>query len=133
MTSSISASSASSVVALDRRIVAQRREQLPLALEFLQDVGLEVRARGDVGDLEQREQRGVMVGGRLCGREEQRARVQILQAHQRADALVQRMFVTDHDRRPTLEDATFCPNCDAGQAALPSRDMRMRGARASSR
>ncbi len=44
----------------------QRRQQLPLTLELLQDVGLEIGARGDVGDLEQREQRRVVRGGRLA-------------------------------------------------------------------
>ena len=45
----------------DRGIVAQRREQLLLPLELLQEVGLEIGARGDVGDLEQRGERRVML------------------------------------------------------------------------
>ena len=51
--------------AIDSRTRAERRQHLLLALELLQQVGLEVGARGDVGDLEQRHQRGVMVDGRL--------------------------------------------------------------------
>ena len=49
---------------LDRGIVLQRNQELPLSLELLQDVGLQIGARGDVDDFEQREQRGVMIGRR---------------------------------------------------------------------
>ena len=81
---------------LDRGIVLERREQLSLALELLQDVSLEIRARRDVGDLEEREQRGVMVrwGGLLA--EEYCPAIEVLQTHQGPDTLVQRMLVTDH-------------------------------------
>jgi hypothetical protein len=83
-------------LAVDRGIAAQRRQQLPLPLELLQDVGLEIGARRDVGDLEQREQRGVVrLGCGLAG-EKQRASIQALEPHQRADALVQRVLVADH-------------------------------------
>jgi len=48
------------------------REQLPLALELLEDVGLEIRARRDVGDFQkQREQRCVVIRGRFGAGEEQ--------------------------------------------------------------
>ena len=47
---------------VDLGIAAQRRQHLLLPLELLQEVGLEVGARRDVGDLEQRQQRGVMLG-----------------------------------------------------------------------
>ena len=51
----------------DRGIGAQRREQLLLPLELLQEIGLEIGARGDVGDLEQHGERGVMRRAhRLC-------------------------------------------------------------------
>src|SRR5438128_10203320 len=40
---------------LDRGIVLEGSEQLPLSLELLQDVGLQIRACRDVGDLEERE------------------------------------------------------------------------------
>ena len=53
---------------LDRRIVAQRDEQLLLPLELLQDVGLQVGARRDVGDLEQRKQCRVVIRAPRCAR-----------------------------------------------------------------
>ncbi len=67
----------------------------------------EIGARRDVGDLEQRQQRRVVrLGCRLAG-EKQRARIQALEPHQRADALVQRMLVADHacDRARRCGDA----------------------------
>jgi hypothetical protein len=42
---------------LDLRTGAQRRRRLLLPLELLQQVRLEIGARRDVGDLEQRQQR----------------------------------------------------------------------------
>ena len=49
-------------------------EHLLLALELLQEVGLEVGAAGDVEDLEQREQRRVMLGRLRSARGSNRAR-----------------------------------------------------------
>src|SRR4029077_19950093 len=40
---------------LDRRIVLERREQLALPLELLQDIGLEIGPRSNIDDFEQRE------------------------------------------------------------------------------
>ena len=37
----------------DRGIVLERREQLSLPLQLLQNIGLEIGARGNVGNLEQ--------------------------------------------------------------------------------
>ena len=72
-----------------------RNGDLLLALEFLQ-VGLEIGAARDLHDLEQREQRDVMVV-RLGARDEvARALEQVLEAQERADALVERVLVRDH-------------------------------------
>ena len=69
------ASRSSSARVVDLRVAAQRPQHLLLPLEFLQEVGLEIGARGDVGDLEQRKQRGVMVGAaRPARRRNARAR-----------------------------------------------------------
>ncbi len=57
----------------DRRVGAQRREQLLLSLEFLQQFGLEIRARRDVRDLEERGERGMMVRRLALRRKELRA------------------------------------------------------------
>ena len=84
---------------LDRGIGAQRREQLLLPLELLQEVGLEIGARGDVGDFEQHRERGVMIGSIGLRGEKLRAMIEILEPHQRADALVQRVLVADHGVR----------------------------------
>jgi hypothetical protein len=43
------------------RVVAERQQHLLLPLQFLQQVGLEVGAARDLEDLEQRQQRYVMV------------------------------------------------------------------------
>jgi hypothetical protein len=83
-------------LAVDRRIVAQRRQQLPLPFELLQDIRLQIGARRHIGDLEQRQERSVVRLGRGLAGEEQRARIQAFEPHQRADALVQRMLVADH-------------------------------------
>ena len=80
----------------DVGIVAERQQHLLLALELLQQVRLEVGAARDLEDLEQREQRHVVVV-RIGARDEMaRALEQVLQPQQRADALVQRILVGDH-------------------------------------
>ena len=111
---------------LDRGVMPERCQQLTLPLELLQDVGLEIGARGDVDDLEQREQRRVMIRGRALAGEEKRAAIQILEPHQRSDALIQRVLVADHGRPFAV--ATLCTNCaQAGdrisrERAPPARD-----------
>ena len=104
-------------------------EQLLLPLELLQDVGLEVGARRDVGDLEQREQRRVMVGRAALRGEVLRAREQILEPHQRADALVQRMLVADHGGRAASVQGVILPN---GAAFCPKTAPRVAACRAAS-
>ena len=70
-------------------------QHLLLALEFLQQVGLEVGAPGDFQDLEQRQQRDVMIE-RIGARDEMtRTLEQILQAQQGPDALVKRVLIRD--------------------------------------
>ena len=82
----------------DLRVVAEGQQHLLLPLEFLQQVRLQVRAARHLQDLEQREQRDVVVE-RIGARDEvARALEQVLQAQQRADALVERVFVGDHVR-----------------------------------
>ena len=81
---------------LDRGVMLEWRKQLALPFQLLQDVGLEVGARGDVHDLEQREKSRMVIGGRSLAGEEQGAAVQILQPHQRADALIERVLIPDH-------------------------------------
>ena len=87
----------------DVRVVAERQQHLLLALEFLQQVGLEVGAPGDLQDLEQREQRHVVVE-RVGARDEMaRALEQVLQPQQRPDALVQRVLVRDNGQKSLAE------------------------------
>ena len=97
-------------LALDGGIVPQWREQLPLPFELLQNVGLQVGARGDIGDLEQRDKRGMVIGRRRSFGRKQCATVQTLKPHHRADAFVQRMFVPDH-AGGQHQSATFCTKC----------------------
>ena len=122
LTASICASSSSSAALLDLRdCVRSGAEHLLLPLELLQEVGLEIGARRDVGDLEQREQRRVMIGRRVLRGEVADAREQILEAHQRADALVQRMLVADHGDVDRLNRiAPFCGERVPVQAPSPA-------------
>jgi len=83
-------------VLFDLRILPQRSQHLLLPFELLQQVGLQVGARRDVGDLEQRDQRRVMILRRVLRGEIAGAREEILEPHQGAYSFVQRMFVADH-------------------------------------
>jgi hypothetical protein len=58
----------------------------PLPLEFLQQVGLQIGAARDIGDLEEREERRVMIGRAGLRGEIADALEQVLEPHQRADA-----------------------------------------------
>jgi hypothetical protein len=64
-----------------------------LALKFLQQVGFQVGAPGDLEDLEQREQCYVVVERIGTGYEMARALEQILQAQQGPNALVERVLI----------------------------------------
>ena len=87
---------------------------------------------GDLEDLEQRQQRHVVVVRVGAGDEMPRALEQVLQPQQRPDALVQRVFVGDHGlancryfgagRRPVCAMRHACRRCR-------SRRRRRRGAR----
>ena len=95
----------------DVGVVAERQQHLLLALQFLQQVGFEVRTPGDLEDLEQRQQRDVMVE-RVCARDEMaRALEQILQAQQRPDALVERVLIRD-DVQARLAGGRKCPDSE---------------------
>ena len=107
---------------VDGGIGAQRREHGLLPLELLHEVGLQVGARRDVGDLEQRQERGVMIGRGFLRGEEARAREEILEAHQRADALVQRVLVPYHGGAGAAEGRHSAAS--RGRSGLSSRAFR---------
>ena len=93
------------------RVVAEGQQDLLLALEFLQQVGLQVGAAGDLEDLEQRQQRDVMIE-RVGPRDEMpRALEQVLQAQEGPDALVKRVFIR-YDGQTSLADARNCPDSE---------------------
>ena len=95
----------------DLGVVAERQQHLLLALEFLQQVGLQVGAAGDLEDLEQRQQRDVMIE-RVGPRDEMpRALEQVLQAQEGPDALVKRVFIR-YDGQTSLADARNCPDSE---------------------
>ena len=75
---------------VDRHVGAgtEGHQRLALALELLEQVGLEVGPRGDVEDLEQRDQRDVVVERMLAPREGVEAFEQILEPQQGPDAFV---------------------------------------------
>jgi hypothetical protein len=75
------------------RVVAERQQHLLLALQFLQQVGLEVGTARDFQDLEQRQQRDVMVERVGAGNEMPRALEQVLQPQQGPDALIERVLI----------------------------------------
>ena len=80
----------------DRGVGAQGAQALALALQLLHHLGLEVGAAGDVEDLEQRQQRRVVLERVFLAEKELHPLVQGLHPQQGADALVQRKFVADH-------------------------------------
>ena len=93
-------------------------QQLLLPLEFLQQLGLEVGARGDVRDLEQRDQRGLVLARLVAGGERGDARIEVLEPHERADALVQRMLVADHRAGAFIATVILThPPADQGRAS----------------
>src|SRR5262249_52761061 len=84
------------------RIVPQGVEERALAVQFLQEVALEVRPAGDFQDLEDaREARVVRMGGSLAEKKLHPV-VQVLEAKERAYTLVQWVFVSDHRTGPGL-------------------------------
>jgi hypothetical protein len=93
------------------RVVAERKQHLLLALEFLQQVGLEIGAPGDFKYLEQRQERDMMVE-RIGARDEMaRALEQILQAQQGPDALVERILVRN-DGQTSLAEGRKCEDSE---------------------
>ncbi len=85
-------------VLVDVGIAAECVHDLLLALELLEQVRLEVGAAGDFHDLEEREERRVMLGRLRPIEEETRALEQVLEPEHRADALDERVLVSDHSR-----------------------------------
>ena len=81
---------------VDVRVGAVRGEHAALPVELLQQVGLEVRPARDLHDLEEREQRRVMLHRVGALEEEARPVEEVLEPQHRADALDQRIFVSDH-------------------------------------
>lgn len=68
--------------------------------ELLHQIRFQVRAAGDLGDLEQRRQRDVMFARVLLSQKEREALEQVLEAQQRANSLVERILVKNQARSP---------------------------------
>jgi hypothetical protein len=93
------------------RVVAERKQHLLLAFEFLQQVGFEVGAPGYLEYFEQRQERDMMVE-RIGARDEMaRALEQILQAQQGPDALVERILVRN-DGQTSLAEGRKCEDSE---------------------
>jgi hypothetical protein len=73
---------------------------LLLAFEFLQQVGLEVGAAGHFQHVEDRRERDVVLQRMLLVHKELEFLVQVLQPQQRANPLVERVFVDDQSDIP---------------------------------
>ena len=81
---------------LDVRVAAQCSEHGLLTVEFLQQIGLEVGACRHLGQLEQRQERGMMGVPQRRRRIDVETLEQVFQPQQGADALGERVFVIDH-------------------------------------
>ena len=77
-------------------VVAQGLQRLLLALELLQEVRFQVGAARDLEDLEDREQRDVVLLRFVLVQKIIDALEEILEPQQRAHALAQWIFVADH-------------------------------------
>ena len=82
-----------------------------MALEFLQQVGFEVGAPGYLEDLEQREQRNVVIELIGAGDEMARSLKQILQPQQGPDALVERVLIRNCSQA-SLAEGRKCQNSE---------------------
>jgi hypothetical protein len=82
----------------DFGIIAKRKENLSLSLQFLDKIELEIGAAGDFEDLEQRHQGHMVLGRAVCGRKMRYSVENILKAQQSANALAEGIFVGDHGR-----------------------------------
>ena len=80
----------------DFGVVAEGEQRLALALEFLDQVHLEVGPAGDFKNLEQRDEGCMMLGRSIFLREIRGFLEQVLETQECADALVERIFVGDH-------------------------------------
>ena len=93
-------------VLFDARIAAERRERLPLALELLHQIRLQIRAARNFGDFEQRGQCDVMFPGVFLSQKEREALEQIFEAQQRPDSLVEGILVKDQAGSPRAWSVT---------------------------
>ena len=80
----------------DIRVIAEDKQGLALALEFLDQIHLEVGAAGNFKNFEEGEQRDVVLASTVLLDKIGRLVEQILQAQQGAYALIERIFVCDH-------------------------------------
>ena len=87
-----------------------------MLLELLEQVGLEVGARADVHDLEDRRQRVVVVDRRVALDQLAEAVEQMLEAQHRADALVERVLVDDQGGRASRGRPTAAGDQTGGRA-----------------
>ena len=80
------------------RVVAERHQYLALAFKLLNEVDLEVGASGHFDGVEQSKESGMMMERVVAITEMSAPLEQVLQPQQRADALVEGLFVGDHAR-----------------------------------
>ena len=82
---------ASAIAGLPRKLTSWQA----VLFELLEQIGLEVGARADVHDLEDRRQRVMVIDRRFALDQLAQAVEQMLETQHRADALVERIFVDD--------------------------------------
>jgi hypothetical protein len=79
----------------DVRVAAVAQQHAAVALQFLEDVRLQVGARGHVHDLEDGDQREMVVHGLVAWHQQRQPLEQVLKPQHGANALVERVFVQD--------------------------------------
>ena len=83
-------------------IVSEGQQDLPLPLEFLNQIDLQIRPARHFQHLEGRQKRAMMGMAVVAAAEVGDPTEQILQTEQRANALIQRIFVGNHRVGPRL-------------------------------
>src|SRR5215207_478636 len=84
----------------DRWVAAIGIELILVALEFLQQIGLQVSPRSDIHDLEDRGEGEVMIDWRVASHQLPEAIEQVLEPQHRANALVDWVLVEHETELP---------------------------------
>ena len=90
------------------RALIERRERLALPLQFFHQIRLQVGPTGDLGDLEQRRQRDMMLPCVFLIQEKRETLEQVFESQQRPDSLVEGILVKNQARSPLAWSVKDC-------------------------